>query len=249
MRAAGPHLAAIFATPFRHEVFADQSLPGAAYARRVRELCDKSGALLIVDDVRAGFRLARDCSWATLDVAPDLSCWGKRIANGHPISALCGSEIAREAAESIYVTGSFWFAAAPMAAGVAILKLVRETDDLERTQALGDRMRAGLAEAAGRHGFGLRQTGPSVMPLVMFDDDAGMGKGHAFCEGLRARGALFHPWRNMFINAAMTEADIDAVIEAADGALSAMKGATPAPIDKLAAMRGLRALSPIAEPA
>ena len=42
---------------------------------------DEHGALLIVDDVRAGFRLARDCSWEPMGVRPDLSCWGKAIAN------------------------------------------------------------------------------------------------------------------------------------------------------------------------
>jgi glutamate-1-semialdehyde 2,1-aminomutase len=49
-------------------------------------------ALLIVDDVRAGFRMARDCSWSLVGVQPDLSCWGKAIANGYPISALLGCE-------------------------------------------------------------------------------------------------------------------------------------------------------------
>ncbi len=68
----------------------DQAEPNEAYARRARELCDKTGALLVVDDVRAGFKLARDCSWATVGVEPDLSAWGKCIANGHPISALLG---------------------------------------------------------------------------------------------------------------------------------------------------------------
>ena len=114
---AGNDLAAIFATPFKHDVLIDQAEPDAAYARRARELCDKTGALLIVDDVRAGFKLARDCSWATVGVEPDLSSWGKCIANGHPISALLGSDKARTAAASIYVTGSFWFAGAAMAAG------------------------------------------------------------------------------------------------------------------------------------
>lgn len=245
VRAAGDGLAGIFATPFRHEVFDDQALPDPAYARRARELCDETGALLIVDDVRAGFRLARDCSWSVIGVQPDLSCWGKCLANGHAISAVCGSEKARAAAGSIYVTGSFWFAAAPMAAGLATLKLIRETDYLERMQALGDRLRAGLDEAAARHGFGLRQTGPSVMPMVRFEDDEGYGKGYAFCEGLLARGALFHPWHNMFVNAAMTEADIDLVLEAADGSLAAMKGRTLAPVEKLQAMRALRAMRPI----
>ena len=106
---AGEDLAAIFAAPLKHDAFVDQAAPGPAYARRARELCDKTGALLVVDDVRAGLRIARDCSWSKVGVAPDLSTWGKCIANGHPISALLGSEMARRAATTIFTTGSFWF--------------------------------------------------------------------------------------------------------------------------------------------
>jgi glutamate-1-semialdehyde 2,1-aminomutase len=51
---AGDDLAAIFATPFKHDVCTDQELPKPEYARRCRELCDKTGAPLIVDDARAG---------------------------------------------------------------------------------------------------------------------------------------------------------------------------------------------------
>jgi glutamate-1-semialdehyde 2,1-aminomutase len=87
VRSAGDDLAGIFASPFKHDAFADQALPDPAYAKRARELADEHGALLIVDEVRAGFRIARDCSWSLVGVAPDLSCWGKSIANGYPISA------------------------------------------------------------------------------------------------------------------------------------------------------------------
>ena len=167
VKAAGNDLAAIFASPIKHDTFVDQEDPTPEYARRARELCDEHDALLIVDDVRAGFRLARDSSWSRVGIEPDLSSWGKAIANGHPISALLGSEKARMAAATIYVTGSFWFSAAPMAAAIETLKLIRETDYLERTQALGQRLRTGLDEAANRHGFALRQTGPAELPLIM----------------------------------------------------------------------------------
>ena len=234
VRAAGSDLAAIFAAPIKHDTFVDQELPDPAYARRARELCDEHGALLIVDDVRAGFRLARDCSWALVDVKPDLSTWGKAIANGHPISALLGSEVARAAAATIYVTGSYWFSAAPMAASLATLKLIAETDYLERTIALGERLRTGLDEAATRHGFALRQSGPAQLPLIMFDDDPTSAKGYLWNNALLKRGVYFHPWHNMFICAAMTEADIDHTLTAADDAFKVVKQAGPLePVAKL----------------
>jgi len=234
--AAGDDLAAIFAAPLRHDAFIDQVLPDPVYANRARALADETGALLVVDDVRAGLRIARDCSWSAAGVEPDLSTWGKCFANGHAISALLGSNKARNAAAHIYVTGSFWYQAAPMAAALATLKLVRESDYLERIDALGLRLRDGLADRAQAAGFGLRQTGPVTMPLFLFDDDPDLRKGFCWSSAMLERGVYVHPWHNMFLCAAMTEADIDQALDAAEGAFRVLQGAAPtlAPVEKLA---------------
>ena len=240
VREAGSDLAGIFASPIKHDTFIDQEAPTPEYARRARELCDEHGALLIIDDVRAGFRLARDCSWSLVGVKPDLSSWGKAIANGHPISALLGADIARFAAATIYATGSFWFSAAPMAASLATMKLIAETDYLERTIVLGERLRTGLDEVSNRHGFCLRQTGPAQMPLIIVDDDPTGAKGYFWNNALLKRGVYFHPWHNMFINTAMTEGDIDHTLQAADDAFKLLKAAGPLePVAKLEFMHSM----------
>jgi len=238
VRTAGEDLAGIFASPFKHDAFTDQSLPDPAYAARARELADNTGALLIVDDVRAGLRLARDSSWSLVGVKPDLSCWGKAIANGYPISALLGSDKARSAAGSIYVTGSFWFAAVAMVAGVATLKEIQSTNYLEETIRLGEKLRAGLAKLAPQQGFSLRQTGPAQMPQILFDDDPDFRIGYGWTAEMVRRGVYVHPWHNMFLCAAMTDADIDAALAAAEDSFKVVNAnrATLAPHAGLAAM-------------
>lgn len=240
--AAGDDLAAVFATPFKHDSFEDQLMPDAAYARRARELCDAADAMLIVDDIRAGLRLARDCSWELLGVRPDMSTWGKTLANGLPISALLGSDRCRRGAGAMYVTGSFWFAGVPMAAAIETLRIVHETDYLERMVTLGEQLRHGLNKVADAHGFGLRQSGPVQMPQVMFDDDPDLRVGFAFTEEMVARGVLVHPWHNMFLCASMTSADIDAAIDAADDSLAAVRARrdTLEPHPIIAAMNAAR---------
>lgn len=228
---AGDDLAAVIAAPFRHDAFVPQELPDPEYARTARALCDQTGAMLIVDEVRVGFRLSRDCSWEEIGVRPDLSTWGKVLANGHPLSALFGNTRSRPGAEAIYVTGSFWFSAAAMAAGLATLKRIRETDYLERIGALGDALRAGLAAEAERHGVGFLQTGPVAMPLFHFADDPDWGANFFWCTEMLKRGVYMHPWHNMFITPAMTEADIAGAVAAAGesfAALNAARGSLPA---------------------
>src|SRR5580698_10604595 len=223
VREAGGDLAAIFAAPIKHDAFTDQAPPDPAYARRARQLCDETGALLVVDDVRGGLRIARDCSWSVVGVQPDLSSWGKCIANGHPISALLGSEKARDAAASIFVTGSFWYAASPMAAALVTLRLVAQTDYLERIERLGGKLRCGMNERAAAAGFTLRQTGPATMPLFLFDEDPDLRFGFFWCSEMLKRGVYVHPWHNMFLSGAMTDHDIDAALDAASGAFAVMK--------------------------
>ena len=222
---AGDDFAGIFATPHRHEVVEDQAAPLKAYAQAARDLCDKHDALLVVDDVRAGFRVDRDCSWNQIGVQPDISSWGKAIANGHSISAVLGSERAREAAKNIFVTGSFWFGAAAMAASLKTLDIIRDSDYLERTINMGDTLRNGLESISKAAGLNISQTGPSQMPLIMFNDAHGardLKLTYAISEGMMNAGVHFHPFHNMFVNAAMTDADISQILDCADKVISSL---------------------------
>jgi glutamate-1-semialdehyde 2,1-aminomutase len=226
-------VAGLFVTPFVHETFVDAADPTPEFAALARRWCDEYGALLIVDDVRAGFRLARDCSWSTIGVQPDLSAWGKCFANGYPISALLGSDTARKGAENIFVTGSFWFGATAMAAAIETLRQIRETEYLERIVAAGQRLRDGLRQQASAHGFSLRQTGPVQMPQLLFDDDPDLRLGCAWTTEVLERGAYVHPYHNNFLSSAHRTEDIDAVLQATDAAFRAVQkreNLTPHPI-------------------
>ena len=219
---AGDDLAAIFATGFKHDGLGGQELPQPEYARRCRELCDRTGALLVVDDVRAGFRLARDCSWALVGVQPDLSCWSKAIANGYALSAVLGSDRAREGAAKTFISGTYWWQAVPMAAAIATLNVIRETPYLEHTVELGERLRTGLDERARAHGFELNQTGPVQMPHILFREDPDIRLGVAFAHAMIGRGIFLTVLHNLFLCAALTHEDIARTLDAADGAFADM---------------------------
>jgi len=222
VEAAG-ELAAVIVTPFRHDFARDQELASDAFARHLREVCDSSGAALILDDVRAGFRLHLGGSWEPLGVRPDLAAYSKAIANGHPLAAITGRERFRHAATEVYTTGSFWCGAVPMAAAVATLRELQRIDGPARMRAMGERLRAGLDHLAQRHGLVVRQTGPAQMPLMTFAQDADWRKGDTFCTEALRHGAYFHPRHNMFLSCAHQEADIDRALEAADAGFRAVR--------------------------
>ncbi len=218
---AGGDLAGILASAFLHDVGRDQEMPTPAFAHAARELCDAADAALILDDVRAGFRLHLGGSWEPIGVRPDLSAWSKAIANGYPLAAVTGADRFREAAAKVFSTGSFWTASVPMAAGVATLRALHAGDPIVHMERLGRRLREGLAVLAARHGLGIRQTGPVQMPMLLFDDDAEYRRGDAFCNAALAHGVYFHPRHNMFLSAAHADNDIDTALHAAEHGFAA----------------------------
>lgn len=213
---AGSDLAAILVSAFRHDIGLPQELPTPEFARRARALCDETGAALILDDVRAGFRLHLGGSWEGLGVRPDLSAWSKAIANGHALAAVTGRERFRRAATEVFTTGSFWCGAVPMAAAVATIAELRRIDGPERMRQSGQRLRDGLAERARRHGLRIDQSGPVQMPTLLFADDPDWRQATAFCSEALRHGAYFHPKHTMFLSCAHTDEDIDLALEAAD---------------------------------
>ena len=220
---AGDDLAAIVVAAFRHDLGKRQEMPTPEFARAARAHCDATGAALIVDDVRAGFRLNLGGTWEEVGVRADLSAWSKAIANGQPLAAVTGADAFRDAAARIFVTGSFWYQAAPMAAAVATIRELHRIDGPAVMRRAGERFAAGIVEQGARHGFGVTMSGPPAMPLMMFDgDDAQASLGEAFCQQALARGVYLHHRHNMFLSCAHDDAVIDAALEATEGAFAAL---------------------------
>lgn len=228
--AAGGHaddVAAIIASPFRHDAGFDQELVDPTFARELRAYCDEIGAALILDDVRAGFRLHHGSSWEPLGVRPDLTPWSKSIANGYPLAAVTGTDRYREAAGSIFVTGSFWMGAVAMAASVATLRELAQRNAVARMCELGDQLRSGVVESAAAWGFDVRYTGPVQMPNLLFANDTQYELAITFSAEAQARGVFVHPKHNWFVSSAMSPADLDMALTGLDGAFAALRSRHP----------------------
>jgi glutamate-1-semialdehyde 2,1-aminomutase len=212
---AGVDLAAVIVTAFRHDMGRASELPDMMFARHARSRCDAAEAALIVDDVRAGFRLDLGGSWETIGVRPDLSAFSKAIANGHALAAVVGRERFRAAATKVFTTGSFWCAGVPMAAAVATLRELRGVNGPARMRHMGERLLTGIAALSEKYALPVIQSGPPQMPLIQFVGDVDHRYGTAFCAEALRNGAYFHPRHNMFLSCAHTEADIDLALSAA----------------------------------
>ncbi|MBX9453669.1 MAG: aminotransferase class III-fold pyridoxal phosphate-dependent enzyme [Mesorhizobium sp.] len=215
-------LAAIIVSAFKHDLGKDHVLPERAFAQAARRVADEADAALIVDDVRAGFRLDMGGSWELVSVKPDLSAWSKAIANGRALAAVTGNDRFREGAKKIFTTGSFWTAGVSMAASIATITKLRNTDGVGLMSASGERLRAGLQAQARKYGLALRQSGPAQMPVFLFDGDEDRSLGSRFCLEALNRGVYFHPTHTMFLSAAHTSEIIDETLEITEEAFKAV---------------------------
>lgn len=221
---AGTDLAGILVSAFKHDLGKEHQLPDPAFARRARELATQADAALIVDDVRAGFRLHLGGSWELVGIRPDLSAWSKAIANGHALAAVTGNDRFRDSASQIYTTGSFWTASVSMAAAIETVTKLRNTQAIAHMEVMGLRLRSGIASQAERHGFEIEQSGPPQMPLLLFKDDPDRTLGNSFCLEALARGVYLHPTHTMFLSAAHGIAEIDETLEVTNEAFATLAG-------------------------
>ncbi|MBQ8401962.1 MAG: aminotransferase class III-fold pyridoxal phosphate-dependent enzyme [Clostridia bacterium] len=216
-------IAAVIGQPYMHGNFMDNQLPEVGFWQKVRKLCTDNSTVLVVDDVRAGFRLDLKGSDHYFGFEADLICFCKALANGYNVSALCGKEFLKNTISSLSYTGSYWLSAVPFAAGIACIEKMKRLNSPQILLDKGNRLRTELMKAAVEYGFDLRVTGmPSLFYLRLADDDSLMLHQRWIAECVR-RGVFFTSHHNHFINASLTDADIDETVEIAKEAFSVIR--------------------------
>src|SRR6202051_3883982 len=140
-----------------------------AYLRTARALCDKYGVLLVIDEVKTGFRVARGGVQELYGVNADLCTFAKAVANGYPISVLAGrEEIMRKIGRGVAHGGTYTAPSISLAAAEKTLQMLDETDALERIADYGTRLRAGMRTALSARGIAHSFVGHPSMSGLYF---------------------------------------------------------------------------------
>ncbi len=216
-------IAGFISSPYHHPTFVDNEMPAPGYWKAIEKLCREEGILIIVDDVRCGFRLDMRGSHVFFGFQPDLVCFCKAIANGHPISSLMGTNAVKTAASKVFYTGSYWYQAVPMAAALANLKEMKRIDAPAIMHRVGTELCDGLVKLAKQHGFNLKVSGAPSMPYLRLTDDPSLMLHQRWCAECTKRGALFTPHHNWFVSTAHSAEDIAWTLQIADDAFKAIK--------------------------
>ncbi|MFM7537270.1 MAG: aspartate aminotransferase family protein [Acidimicrobiales bacterium] len=162
-------LAAVIIDPVQRAILADP-----AFVRGLRAVTARCGVPLVFDEVVSGFRIALGGAVEHYGVVPDLVAFGKALGGGAPVAVVGGgADLMDEVREDRHHTDRYVWAASttggsPLtcAAALAVLDVLETPGTYDRLRAVGDRLRAGIAEVIGRHGLPVQTYGHG--PLVQY---------------------------------------------------------------------------------
>ena len=212
--------------------------PAPGFLEGLRALCDKSGALLIFDEVITGFRLALGGAQEYFGVKADLVTFGKIIGGGMPVGAYCGSRALMEQVAPcgpVYQAGTLSGNPVAMAAGLAQLNYLKEHPEVYTDiAAKGEKLAAGLRATIAKAGAPVvvNQIGSLLAPFFTptavstFVDAKGsdVGKYAQYFQGMLERGVALAPaqFEAMFVSAAHGEEELQATLAAAEAVFAGL---------------------------
>jgi glutamate-1-semialdehyde 2,1-aminomutase len=214
--------------------------PEPGYLEGVRALTREHGALLIVDEVMTGFRLAPAGAVERFGLEPDLVTWGKVIGGGFPVGAYGGPAALMDRvspAGDVYQAGTLSGNPVAMAAGAATLEAIdAEVGFYDRLEEASAALERGLRAGADAAGIAVTVNRVGSMVTVFFTpgpvrdlDGAKRSDPGLFARwfhGLLERGVYWPPsqFEAAFVSAAHTREDIAAVVDAAAASFAALQG-------------------------
>ena len=201
------------------------------FMRKLRELCDKYGALLIFDEVMCGFRVAYKGAQTLFDVKPDLVTYAKIMGGGLPCGAYGGR---REIMENLSPLGGVYQAGTMsgnpivMSAGLATVKKLYENPSYyDHIEKIGSKLEKGVLEIAKKKGIGLVVNRQGGMMTLFFTDlkEVKCYDDVKTCDGERFKRYFLHmlnkgfnippsQFEAMFLSVKHTEEHIDKFLEA-----------------------------------
>jgi glutamate-1-semialdehyde 2,1-aminomutase/spore coat polysaccharide biosynthesis protein SpsF len=198
------------------------AVPEPGYLEGVIDLCRSHGAVSIFDEVITGFRVAPGGVRQRYAVEPDLSCYGKALGNGMPISAVGGRRGVMRAFDEVFFSGTHGGEALSLAAAAAVLETIADGTVLAKIECLGRRLQEGLRDTVEAHGVGDRVTvgGEPQRTVVTFPGEDELLHKSWVQQCFAEEGVLFNG--SLFVCARHSEADLARALAAFDRALGGL---------------------------
>lgn len=223
-------VAAIIITPVGHPLAQPVIAPPPGYLQGVRDLADTYGAVLIFDEIRTGFRVALGGAQERYGVTPDLSTFGKAMANGYAISACVGkAEIMQVAEKKVFISSTFFPNSLEMAAAMKCIDILERERVLEDIWQRGEIFLNRAKQIFADSGVPATVSGIPPMPFFTFDkmDDLYKERRQCFYTETIRRKLFIQPYHHYYICYRHTDEDLEYALNAIYEALEVTKKKYP----------------------
>jgi glutamate-1-semialdehyde aminotransferase len=212
MKAHGDEMAAIIVTPVGHPLAEKVQMPKPGFLEGVRALADKYGTVLIFDEIRSGFRFSLGGAQKLFGVTPDISVFGKAMANGYPIGAVVGKrEFMKVLADKALLSSTFFPNSVEQIASLKTIEILERDNILEGVRKKGEFFATLVEDVIQKCGFDVEFSGAPLMPFITFNKDKdGLYKKlrPAFYTELIRRNVFLQPYHHGYIAYRHTDEDL-----------------------------------------
>lgn len=200
--------------------------PENGYLEKVRQLTQEHGVLLIFDELFTGFRWSMGGAQEYFNVTPDLACFGKAIANGMPLSCVCGKREYMDQFDRVFYSGTYLAETLSLAACMATIEKLKSHDVHGHIRQLGQYMMDKFAGLVEKHGLGdvvsiIGYPFKSVVNLADGEKHSSSELKTWFQQECAKRGVLFIGYH--LISLAHTKEHVDFTLDVYDEILGELK--------------------------
>lgn len=227
MKKHGEEVAAIIVTPVGHPLAHEVQMPKHGFLEGLRDITYKFGSVLIFDEIRSGFRVSLGGAQKEFGVTPDLSVFGKAIANGYPISLVCGKkEIMDMLAKRVFLSSTFFPNSLAQIAALKTIEIMERDKILDVIRERGEMFGKKVSKIIEESGIPCRFSGAPWMPFITFDYDPDKlykKLRTEFYTQLIRRGVFLQPYHHGYIAYRHSDEDMDHVAKMIAESLEELK--------------------------
>jgi glutamate-1-semialdehyde 2,1-aminomutase len=188
--------------------------PEDNFLQKVRDLATAKGIVLIFDECTSGFRETFGGIYKKYGVEPDMAMYGKTIGNGYALTAVVGTRAIMEAAQTTFISSTFWTERIGPTAALATLKVMERVKSWETITEMGNKMRAGWQKLADAHQLSITISGIPALSTYGFDSQDAMAYKTLITQEMLDKGFLAST--NFYASTAHNDANLELYFTALD---------------------------------
>ena len=184
------------------------------FLKEVRNTSKRIGAVLIFDEISSGFRIATGGMHLVYKINPDIVVLGKALGNGYPISCILGTREVMQAAQTTFISSTYWTERTGFVAALETIKIFERDHVAQKIVKMGQYISKGLEAIFKKYSLNIEMVGIASMPTMVIKEEPSLIIKSIFTQEMLKKGFL--ATTAIYVSSAHTKKIVDGYLSAAD---------------------------------